>query len=154
MSFTQGILMALVHKRMSGEGQHVITSQTGATLQFQQATMGPSLHFNGKQRDNGSVGAPKWNSNTYQGSDGKWFIVQPRNFFHMLQFLGREDMVKDERLSTMRLRTKNQDWVVVELEKVFATMPREYWLALFLKEGEPAGPVNTYKEVMDHEQVW
>ena len=39
------------------------TSQTGATIQFQMATAAPALHNDGKQRDNGAVGAPKWMAN-------------------------------------------------------------------------------------------
>merc|ERR1719197_314413 len=91
--------MALVARSTTGKGQRMDTSQVGATVQFQQAVLAPVFHNDGTQRDLGTVGADKWIANTYKGSDGKWFLIQPGGlkFLDMLKGLGRDDMAKDER---------------------------------------------------------
>ena len=52
MSFVQGILMALLHKARTGEGQRMDTSQVGATIQFQGQMLTSVLHLGGRQPDN------------------------------------------------------------------------------------------------------
>lgn len=42
-----------------------------------------------------------------------------------------------------------------EIAKVIKTNTREYWLKYIEEQGAgPSGPVNTYKDVMEHDQFW
>lgn len=40
------------------------------------------------------------------------------------------------------------------MQKTFSANTREHWVQVLTKAGEPAGNVNNYKELMEHEQVW
>merc|ERR1712118_268005 len=46
------------------------------------------------------------------------------------------------------------DWIADEIQKAFSSNTREHWLKVLFDGGQPAGPIHTYKEVMEHEQVW
>lgn len=155
MSYVQGIMLALVSRQTTGKGQRMDTSQTGATIQFTQ-NLAPILHMDGTQPDRGQPkpGHLGWLANTYQAKDGKWLVLQVKDFFNFLRVIGREDMTKDERLQKLRDRTKNQEYVIGEVQKAFQTQDREYWLKFLHEAGEPCAPVHNYKELMEHDQVW
>lgn len=124
--------------------------------------MSPALHRNGEQPDRGpgdnrqgGNGVAKWLANTYEASDGKWLVLMPKNFLKLLVVLGREDLAKDERVVRPRTRTKNQDWLEGEIQKIIKTNTREHWLRYIEEKGAgPSGPVNSYKDVMEHDQFW
>merc|ERR1712118_408166 len=46
------------------------------------------------------------------------------------------------------------DWIADEIQKAFSSNTREHWLKVLFDGGQPAGPIHTYKEVMEHEQMW
>lgn len=157
MSWVQGILMALLHKARTGEGQRLDTSQSGATIQFQGPMLSQVMHLDGRQPYNPSpgYGAPKIIANQYLCSDGKYLHLQALNMPKLLIAIGRKDVADDPRCKGMATRTANSDYICGELEKTFATRPMQEWLDIIDKTNTgPAGPVNTYKDVINHEQNW
>lgn len=157
MNFVQGILMALLHKSRTGEGQKMETSQVGATIQFQGPQLSGVLHMKGRQPENPYPGhqSAKIIANYYICADGKYFQLISKNIIKLMQAIGREDLAKDERCRTPMTRVQHSDWIVAELSKTFLTRPRDEWLELFDKTNTgPAGPVHNYAELMEHPQVW
>merc|ERR550514_1443740 len=102
MNFYSSILAALFARTQTGEGQHIVTSQTGATLYFQRLIVQASGKT-GKQRDDGKApGAPLRHVQQLQcAEDGKWFMIsmaqkaQCQRF--CLECLDRPDIVADPR---------------------------------------------------------
>jgi len=156
MSFVQGILMALLHKARTGEGQRMDTSQVGATIEFQGPLISQVAHLDGRQPDNkypGFIG-PKLIGNQYMCSDAKYMQLQTGNMKNLIRAIGREDMLQDPRTKDAAALRVNDDWVCAELAKTFLTKTREEWLDLIDKTNTgPAGPVQSYKELLEHPQV-
>lgn len=153
MSFVQGILMAIIHKARTGEGQRMDTSQVGATIQFQGPMLTSVMHLDGRQADNKYPGyaAPKALGNQYICADGKYLQLQTTSQKRLSVAIGREDVASDPRMKDLRT---HGDWFCAEMAKTFLTRPRDEWLTLIDETNTgPAGPVHTYKEMMDHPQT-
>jgi len=115
------------------------------------------MHLDGRQPDNDAPGylAPKIMGNQYRCGDGKFLQLQTTNMVKLLRVIGREDVTADPRCKGAANRVKNGDWICTELAKTFLEKPRDEWLAMIdANNVGPAGPVNTYKDVMEHEQNW
>ena len=74
MNFTAGIAMALFHREKTGEGQQILTSQSGATLHFQRPSMMGNF-LSRRQRDDGKpLGEINLVQQVLRAKDGKWMI--------------------------------------------------------------------------------
>eukprot|EP00747_Dinoflagellata_sp_TGD_P016494 gnl/TRDRNA2_/TRDRNA2_125158_c0_seq1.p1 gnl/TRDRNA2_/TRDRNA2_125158_c0~~gnl/TRDRNA2_/TRDRNA2_125158_c0_seq1.p1 ORF type:complete len:372 (+),score=42.41 gnl/TRDRNA2_/TRDRNA2_125158_c0_seq1:119-1117(+) len=160
MSFTSGILMALLHKARTGQGLELSTSQTGAMIQMQAFSIN-QYTASGQQRDDGSAnGTNKYDSGsfaTHSGSDGKSFIFAaplPKHWQALCRIIGRDDLIDDSRSKNHGRRAENRVWLWGELASAFVVKPRSDWLAAFVKEGIPVGACNDYAEVVREEQLW
>ncbi|MEL0528159.1 CoA transferase, partial [Neisseria gonorrhoeae] len=69
------------------------------------------------------------------------------------KLMGREELLADERFSTISLRLANRHALEVELEKSFRLQPKDYWVSTFLEAGIPAGPILTYPEAFGSEHA-
>jgi crotonobetainyl-CoA:carnitine CoA-transferase CaiB-like acyl-CoA transferase len=107
----------------------------------------------------GGPGGALPNYRTYRCGDGEWlFLGAFTNAFieRGLAAAGTGWILEDPRVGgdpgNLRLG-KNLTWVTRELEKVFATRPRDEWLDLLEKADCPAAPVNEPGTWLGHDQV-
>jgi crotonobetainyl-CoA:carnitine CoA-transferase CaiB-like acyl-CoA transferase len=107
----------------------------------------------------GGPGGALPNYRTYRCADGQWlFLAAFSNAFieRGLTAAGAAWVFDDPRVGgnpgNLRL-PENLTWTARELEKVFATRPREEWLDLLEAADCPAAPVNEPGAWLDHEQV-
>jgi crotonobetainyl-CoA:carnitine CoA-transferase CaiB-like acyl-CoA transferase len=107
----------------------------------------------------GGPGGTLPNYRTYRCADGQWlFLGAFTNAFieRGLAATGAGWILADPRVDgnpgNLRLG-KNLTWVAQELEKVFATRPRDEWLDLLERADCPAAPVNELGTWLDHDQV-
>jgi crotonobetainyl-CoA:carnitine CoA-transferase CaiB-like acyl-CoA transferase len=107
----------------------------------------------------GGPGGTLPNYRTYRCSDGQWlFFGAFSNAFIQrgLTAAGAGWLLEDPRVGgkpgSLRL-PENLVWIARELEKVFATRPRDEWLDLLEAADCPAAPVNEPGHWLDHEQV-
>ena len=107
----------------------------------------------------GGPGGALPNYRTYRCGDGEWlFLGAFTNAFieRGLAAAGAGWILEDPRVGgnpgNLRLG-KNLTWVTRELEKVFATRPRDEWLDLLEQADCPAAPVNEPGTWLDHDQV-
>jgi crotonobetainyl-CoA:carnitine CoA-transferase CaiB-like acyl-CoA transferase len=107
----------------------------------------------------GGPGGALPNYRTYRCGDGRWlFLGAFSNAFieRGLAAAGAGWIFGDPRVAgkpgNLRLPA-NLTWIARELEKVFATRPRDEWLDLLEAADCPAAPVNDPGQWLDHDQV-
>ncbi|MGH3207838.1 MAG: CoA transferase [Trebonia sp.] len=107
----------------------------------------------------GGPGGALPNYRTYRCGDGQWlFLGAFSNAFieRGLTAAGAGWIFEDPRGAgkpgNLRL-PRNLTWIARELEKVFATRPRDEWLDLLEAADCPAAPVNEPGSWLDHDQV-
>jgi crotonobetainyl-CoA:carnitine CoA-transferase CaiB-like acyl-CoA transferase len=107
----------------------------------------------------GGPGGALPNYRNYRCADGEWlFLGAFTNAFieRGLAAAGASWILGDPRVGgnpgNLRLG-RNLTWVTRELEKVFATRPRQEWLDLLEQADCPAAPVNQPGTWLDHDQV-
>merc|ERR1719159_1125575 len=143
MNFLSSILMGLVARDRTGEGQEIVTSQTAATLFFQRASVTRNLK-NGTQRDDGEPPGHVMRAGQMlvQASDGLWMMISPgtrdQNRRFLTEALERKDVLEDKRVR--RESDADKNWFLGEVRKTIATKPRQYWLDALLKADVPAAP--------------
>jgi crotonobetainyl-CoA:carnitine CoA-transferase CaiB-like acyl-CoA transferase len=67
--------------------------------------------------------------------------------------IDQKQLADDPAFATNAARVTNRDTLVPLLEKIFATLPRDYWLARIRQAGVPCGPIQTVQQVTSHPQV-
>ena len=134
-----GILAGLIARDKQGKGQRVDVSLLGSGLHLQAYNVNTVL-----LRDRPIPRPSRFNqrnalANHYECSDGKWLLfaeAQSDRFWHnFCSTLGREDLEKDERFATAKLRNDNRFEIREILDKVFITKTREAWVRLFDENG-------------------
>ena len=157
MNLTQGILMAIVHKERTGEGQQLLTSQTGAMIQFQGSELS-RYTATGDQKDEGfDYRRVHQAQMQHCGNDGKWFMVSvmlDKQWAALCNTVSRPDLINDKRSVDMKAKRENKHWLKAELAEAFRAKPRDEWIALLNAAKVPVGPCNDYADVAKEEQLW
>ena len=150
-----GILAALHHRGATGEGQHVDTSlvEAGVALSVWEAT-----EYFATGRAPQPMGSAHRMSAPYQAlacSDGYITLgaANARLFERLCGLLGHPEWPRESELANDTARVANRRVLVERIEAIMRTRPKAHWLNLLEKNGVPCGPINTYAEVFDDEQV-
>lgn len=150
-----GILAALQHRARTGEGQQVDTSllEAGVALSVWEATE----YFASGQAPQ-PMGSAHRMSAPYQAlacADGYITIgaANDRLFERLCGLLGHPEWPRDPDFANDTARVANRQALAARIEAVTMTRPRAHWLALFEEHGVPCGPINTYADVFNDEQV-
>jgi crotonobetainyl-CoA:carnitine CoA-transferase CaiB-like acyl-CoA transferase len=149
----QGILTALYARERTGQGQRVETSMLEATMGFMAAAY--SSWFG-----RGEVSSRRPRHSQAYGfwcADGLALgihLSSPVKFWEALvRTVGREDMLHDPRFATTADRVEQYDTIYEELIPVFASRPRDEWLALLRAADVPAAPIYTVDQALEDPQV-
>lgn len=150
-----GILGALHQRDQTGRGMLVSTDMVSAALSFltssvAEYTVGKKLRGpEDRPRSSQCFG--------FVGSDGLPFAIHlssPAKFWRsLLKVTGRESLDDDSRFNTRRLRVVNYEELRANLASVFATAPRQLWIAKLEAEGVPVAPINNLAEVLEDPQI-
>lgn len=145
------IMAALFGARSTGSGRAIevpmFESMVGFLMLDQQGgylTVPPS----------GPAGYPRTSSpfrRPYATADGHLAVMiytdaQWRRFFDLV---GRDDLLEDERFSTIRRRTENIDALYHLLEQELAGANTEIWIERLAAADLPCGPVNDMADLFD-----
>lgn len=147
-------LSAFIGAKTSGQGQHVDASLFDSALAF---SVWDICDYWGTGKEPEPLGTSNKMTAPYQAmacADG-YFVMGANNqklWLQLCKLMGREELLADERFSTISLRLANRHALEVELEKTFRLQPKDYWVSTFLAAGIPAGPILTYPEAFgsDH----
>jgi crotonobetainyl-CoA:carnitine CoA-transferase CaiB-like acyl-CoA transferase len=150
-----GVMGGLMHRMMTGEGQHVETSLLRASISF--VSENAARYF-----ETGHVPRRKHRTTTagvfaFEDRDGLPFVLHmssPEKFWNALfQVVGKPEWSSDARFNNRKSRIENYDILVAELEPLFRQGRRDEWLRRLIENDVPAAPINTLDEVFDDPQV-
>ena len=143
MHFYSSILAALFARSANGgKGQRVTTSQTGATLHFQRASVQRSLQ-SGTQRDDGlpSGSANGIGQKMHRAADGQFFAVSlgQRKFFErfVTDVLGAPGLLE------------RPDDLEERVAAIVASRDRDHWVSLCADADVPCAPASSYADIGD-----
>ncbi|WP_237214215.1 CaiB/BaiF CoA transferase family protein [Falsiroseomonas oryziterrae] len=152
---SQGIMIALLEREVSGKGQWVQTSLLQAQafmLDFQASRWLMEGQVAKQAGNNHPTSIP---TGVFQTSDGYMNIAASGNkiWERCARGLGREDLLADERYKTAKGRSDHRDELNAELEKTTRTNTTAHWVEALNEAGVPCGPIYRIDEVFADPQV-
>jgi crotonobetainyl-CoA:carnitine CoA-transferase CaiB-like acyl-CoA transferase len=150
-----GVLAALLHRLLTGEGQRVDTSlfEAGITHTYWQSAIALATG-----ESPGPLGSAHPLSAPYQAfatADG-WLNVGASNqatWEKLPAIVERPELGDDPRFADNAGRMAHREELVSLLEPVFKERPTAEWLERFAAAGVPAGPVADLNEMLEHPQT-
>ena len=151
----QGVLIALLEREQSGEGQWVQTSLLQAQvamLDFQAARWLMDGVIPPQAGNNHPVGIP---TGVFQTSDGHINIAATGDAIYQrfCEVINRPDLLTHPDFATPRARSRNRDSINAIIQKITVKKSSREWVQAFNEAGVPAGPINNIKEVFEDPQV-
>lgn len=150
-----GILAAMVRREKSGAGSIVDTTMLSSMAAFLSADVQDYL-VNGTVPDQKS--RPRFSqSYMVRTQDGRALTIHlsspPKFWSGLLRAIGRDDLATHPDFAAWSDRVRNYELLQAELAPVFATKPRDEWLALLEREDVPAAPVLDLAEALSDAQA-
>jgi CoA:oxalate CoA-transferase len=149
-----GINAALVHRASTGETMKVDV----AMLDCQVAIMENAIvrHFAGDTP--GPIGARHPSAapfDAFRARDRHFVLAigDDAGFRKLCAVLGRDDLARDPRFVTNRVRVENHQPLKDQIEDALAPRTAGEWLATLRAAGLPCGPINAVADVVEDAQV-
>jgi crotonobetainyl-CoA:carnitine CoA-transferase CaiB-like acyl-CoA transferase len=151
----QGILVALLEREVSGEGQWVQTSLLQAQifmLDFQAARWLMEKDVAKQAGNNHPTSIP---TGVFKTSDGYINIATASGkiWERCAQAIGAAELISHPDYATGPDRSKNRDALNAEIDKRTATKTTEYWVKELNAAGVPCGPIYSIDQVFADAQV-
>ena len=150
-----GILIALLEREESGEGQYVESSLLSAQiamLDFQAARWLIAREIPGQAGNNHPTSIP---TGVFKTKDGHINIAAAgaEMFQRLCKALGAPNLAADPDYSSDKGRLKNRDKLNAAIEEITKTKTSAEWIALINAAGVPSGPIYRMDEVFADPQV-
>jgi crotonobetainyl-CoA:carnitine CoA-transferase CaiB-like acyl-CoA transferase len=150
-----GIMVALLEREKSGEGQWVQTSLLQAQifmLDFQAARWLVNREVPQQAGNNHPTSIP---TGVFKTSDGHINIATTGQAIweRFCKAAGGEALLANPDYKTGPLRSKNRDTLNVEIDKLIAARSSAEWVDIFNKAGVPCGPIYSIDQVFSDPQV-
>ena len=151
----QGILLALMERQQSGEGQWLHTSLLEAQvfmLDFQAARWLCAGEVPGQAGNNHPTSIP---TGVFKTADGaiNLAVAGERIWVRFAETLGKPEWLENPKFIDSPSRSKNRDLLNQEIEKVTLQKTSREWVELFEKREVPCGPIYQINEVFEDPQV-
>jgi crotonobetainyl-CoA:carnitine CoA-transferase CaiB-like acyl-CoA transferase len=151
----QGVMVALLEREVSGEGQWIQSSLLQAQvfmLDFQ-ATRWLVDHEVPKQAGNNHPTSIP--TGVFPTADGHINIAVAGQVIweRFCDVIGRRDLVDHPAYALAADRSKNRDALNALLAEVTRQQPSAYWIDLLNEVGVPCGPINTIDQVFADPQI-
>ncbi len=151
---TIGILMALLEREQSGEGQWVQTSLLQALvamLDFQAARWLVSQEIPAQAGNNHPTAIP---TGVFKTADSHINIAASGNLFERLcKVIGAPELLKHPEFIDFKLRSKNRDALNAAISEKLIKRTSAEWIAAFNKAGVPCGPIYKINEMFADPQI-
>ncbi|QWC86248.1 CoA transferase [Nocardioidaceae bacterium] len=145
-----GILAALRHRDVTGEGQHVEVSLLVSLLSALTSQSSAYVHT-------GAVAGPMGNAHpsispyeTVPTADRPLAVAAANDglFTRMARAIGRLDLLEDPRFVSNPSRVEHRPDLMAELSRTFATRGADDWFTVLVEAGVPAAPVNDISQAV------
>jgi crotonobetainyl-CoA:carnitine CoA-transferase CaiB-like acyl-CoA transferase len=150
-----GVLIALLEREESGEGQWVQTSLLAAQiamLDFQAARWLMAKEVPGQAGNNHPTSIP---TGVFKTADGHINIAAAGDeiYRRLCKALGAEHLANDPSYRTDRNRSDNRDRLNAAIEAITVQKPSAEWIERLNAAGVPSGPIYRMDEVFADPQV-
>lgn len=150
-----GILIALLEREQSGQGQWVHTSLLQSQvwmMDFQAMRWLMNKEVPGQSGNDHPTSSP---TGVFPTADGHMNIAAMGNdiFARLCKVIGAEDLIDDPRFLTVPLRGKNRPALNQRIAERTRTRPTQEWIDLLNESGVPCGPILAMDETFANEQV-
>lgn len=149
MTCVQGILLALYHRAVTGEGQKVHTSLMGSTMMLMPQYAGPLYNLEGYDFTRTGLGHPEIvPCQAYKAKGGYIYMAAGSNklWAAMVTAMGYPEYAEDPRFLTNTDRRANKAVMDEFLEKTFMTKTPEEWEVILTQAGVPNSSIKTPRE--------
>jgi len=150
-----GILAALLHRKATGQGQHIDIGLLDVGVASMANIASAYLGAGVVSKRNGGVHPSVTPSQVFQCADG-YVIVAAANdvqFRKLCEAAVRPGLAQDERFATNSARVRNRAIIMPLLEEVFRSRSVADWTATLAKAGVSCGPIYSMDQVFDDPQV-
>ncbi len=155
MFLAQGILIALLDREVTGEGQWVHTSLLESIIQmldFQAARWTIAGEVAPQAGNNHPTSIP---TGVFPTADGHINIAASGTqlWNRFCKTIGAEHFLEDPDYADFDARSKNRDALNAKIGAITATRPSQEWIDLLNEAGVPCGPIYSIDEVFADPQV-
>jgi len=149
-----GILLALMHKRETGEGQQIDTSLYDATLLMMSHLLADYSGTGKLPEKFGQYFPFTAPYGMFNAADREFFmgVASDEMWDRLVKEPGLEELAADGRFATNRGRLVHRDDLHRALVPILATRRADEWVAALLDLGIPSTPVRNLAEVLEQEQ--
>ena len=147
----QGVLLALLHRERTGEGQVVDVAITEAVLAAMEATLSEAEACGVVRGPSGGTITGVVPTNAYRCRDGRLVVIGANAdpvFRRLLRAAGREDLAADPALATNAGRVPHAARLDAAVAAWTRTLDARDVIARLEEAGVPAGPVNTAADIL------
>ena len=150
-----GILVALLERETSGEGQWIHTSLLQAQvamLDFQATRWLMEKDLPLQAGNDHPYSIP---TGVFPTQDGHLNIAASGSeiFRRLCKAFGREDWLEDTRFASAKARSDHREALNAQIAQITKTRTNSAWIALLNEAGVPCGPINNIQEVFEDPQV-
>jgi crotonobetainyl-CoA:carnitine CoA-transferase CaiB-like acyl-CoA transferase len=150
-----GIVLALLERERSGEGQWVHTSLIEAQLfmlDFQASRWLMKGEVAGQE---GNFHPTSPGTGMFQTADGYINIAASGDnlWKRFCEVAGDKELASNPDFATAPLRAKNRPALIAHLNDIVRSKPSAYWVEALNKAGVPCGPINTIDKAWDDPQI-
>jgi len=155
MFLGQGILLALLHREQTGEGQWVHTSLLEAMLcklDFQGARYTMNREVPVQEGNNHPTNSPM---GVFDAADGKVNLAasSPKMFRAFCEVMDAKHLAEDERFKSFGSRIKYRHELWEAVNQLTSQLPTQELVERLNRVGCPCGPIYTVGEAFEDEQV-
>ncbi|KLN58430.1 CaiB/BaiF CoA transferase family protein [Variovorax paradoxus] len=150
-----GILAALQHRNVTGQGQHIDISLLDTQIAWlvNAGTNYLTDRVVPERLGNGHPNIVPYQVFSTADSPMILAVGNDAQFAHFCEVAGLQELVTDERYATNPKRILNRDAVCAVIDERLRTHPRAHWLRELEAVGVPCGPVNNLEEVFNDPHV-
>ncbi|WP_087974243.1 CaiB/BaiF CoA transferase family protein [Oceanobacillus rekensis] len=152
----QSILTAYIHRLKGGKGQYIDISLVDSGLAW---TVWEAAAYFGEGEVASRNGTAHRVSAPYQGFKTKdgFILIGAGNqklWENLCRYvLKKPEWIQEQRFLTNSIRAKNVAELEAEMEQVLTIESSNYWLDLLDTHGIPSGPILSYDQTLNNEQI-
>ena len=152
---TVGVLSALFHRAMTGEGRKVDVAMFDCQLALLENAI---MRFFVSGKPPGPLGARHPSITPFEvfTTQSGYIIIAAGNdglYRKLCEAIGRPELATDARYITNDLRNQHVEELKEALEETLKTAATEHWTAVLDKAGVPAGPINNVQQALEFPQA-
>ncbi|HEX4986385.1 MAG TPA: CaiB/BaiF CoA-transferase family protein [Burkholderiales bacterium] len=150
-----GILAALLHKRQTGEGQHVDIGLLDVGVASMANIASAYLGAGVVSKRNGGVHPSVLPSQVFECADGHVIVAAANDaqFRKLCEAAGRPELARDGRFATNTARVRNRALIAPLLEEIFRARTVAEWTQALPAAGVSCGPIHAIDQVFADPQV-